>query len=382
MKKPTFWMFTHNFTNTGAPLVLADLAREMADFGLRNQIRVVSWGGKHDVRHSTLQNELISDGIACQILDSASPIPIPDKSDRVLLNSLALPEHIIKKSLDWLRKGSIRRLDWFAHEGNPETWLASSEWIAEIVEALNSGRLHLRVPSIKVLETYRLWLKYDGLNLAIQNPRLFKTEETKELFLSPLPTFDTLRFQITAMAGAGQKGHLWLVNLLRQVLMIDQDKVSSLRPIELFFIGLETGPYAAFSREICRQATDLLGQRFVWTEHGMRKDALATMRRANISVCCSLSETFSLVSVEAMALGQPVLRNRTGGFDEQLHDQVNGFDLGAPSPKVTDHQVQLIRKLRDPLKVSNRQLVEMSCCARDTAKQFSLLQYSGWLLHD
>ena len=83
-----------------------------------------------------------------------------------------------------------------------------------------------------------------------------------------------------------------------------------------------------------------------------------------------------------MALGQPILRNRTGGSEEQLHDQVNGFDLGTPSPKITDHQVELIRKLRDPLKVSDGQLGQMSRSARETAKQFASLRYADWLLHD
>ena len=55
-KTNTFWIFTHNFTNTGAPLVLADIVRELAAKGLQKQMKLISWGGKHDRRHSTLHH--------------------------------------------------------------------------------------------------------------------------------------------------------------------------------------------------------------------------------------------------------------------------------------------------------------------------------------
>ena len=54
----TFWLYSHNFTHSGAPLVLAVIARELAAAGWREQLRIVSWGGLHDRRHSTLQHQL------------------------------------------------------------------------------------------------------------------------------------------------------------------------------------------------------------------------------------------------------------------------------------------------------------------------------------
>ena len=64
-----FWIYTHNFTNTGAPLVLADIARELAENGMRTQLRLISWGGKHDQRHSKLHKELSEEGFSCEILE-------------------------------------------------------------------------------------------------------------------------------------------------------------------------------------------------------------------------------------------------------------------------------------------------------------------------
>ena len=65
----TFWLYSHDFTHSGAPLVLAAIARELAASGLREQLRIVSWGGLHDQRHSTLQHQLAFEGIDCQVLN-------------------------------------------------------------------------------------------------------------------------------------------------------------------------------------------------------------------------------------------------------------------------------------------------------------------------
>ena len=380
--KSTFWLFTHNFTNTGAPLVLADLARELAEVGFRARIRFVSWGGEHDRRYSTLQNDLVNEGFECDILDFNSSLPRPRKCDRVLLNSLALPEAVILKALDWLEGCQISRLDWFAHEGNPGVWLPDKVWPTRIRTALQCFGLQLRVPSSSVLNTYQEWLQYTGPALQVQLPSFKLSAENQQLFANSLPTFESLRLQITAMAGSGQKGHLWLLNFIRSGLHDDQNTDPSLRPIELYFIGLEAGPYAAFTREICRQGVELLGDQFHWTEHSARSDALAVMRQANIAVSCSLAETFSLVSLEAMALGQPLLRNRTGGCSEQLQNNINGFDLGVPSPRVTPQQIQLLRRLRDPRQISEETLTRMAVSARETAKRFTNVKYSDWLLVD
>ena len=94
-KKSNFWLYTHNFTHSGAPLVLAAIARELAEAGLCEQLRIVSWGGLHDQRNSKLQHQLISKGISCQVLDSLSPPPRIKSGDRLLLNTLALPDPVI-----------------------------------------------------------------------------------------------------------------------------------------------------------------------------------------------------------------------------------------------------------------------------------------------
>jgi glycosyltransferase involved in cell wall biosynthesis len=104
------------------------------------------------------------------------------------------------------------------------------------------------------------------------------------------------------------------------------------------------------------------------------------MGQANLAVICSRQETFSMVAVEAMALGQPLLRNRSGGWHEQLIEGVTGFDLGETGPDPHPDQLQLLQRLRNPTVTSEAQLQTMAQAARDRAKQLSDSNYIHWLL--
>ena len=379
-KSNIFWIYTHNFTNTGAPLVLADVVRELAEKGVGSQIRLISWGGKHDQRHSRLHNELSQEGFSCRILELGEMPPIPKVNDRILLNSLAVPEDVANLAQMWLERGQINRLDWFAHEANPEIWLPYPDQQKRLKLLLENKNFYLKVPSKLTLGRYQSWLDYFGNRLSCQTPKLCLNKNIESFLDSQRLSFDTLHFQLTAMAGAGQKGHLWLLRLLEQSLAHSDSQQMNLRSIELSFIGLEEGPYAAFTREVIRRGQALLGNSFHWIYHGSKSDALSAMAKANLSVTCSLEETFSLVSAESMALGQPLLRSQTGGWSEQLDPGVNGFDLGMPGPEVRQEHVNLFHQLRDPEIFSNEHLMQMSHAARAKARKFFLINYSDWLL--
>ena len=96
---PKFWLYSHNFTHTGAPLVLGAIARELAEQGWRRQLRLLSWGGHHDRVHTKLRRELEAEGFHCRVLNPEQAAPKPKPNDRILLNSLALPETVIKTAL-------------------------------------------------------------------------------------------------------------------------------------------------------------------------------------------------------------------------------------------------------------------------------------------
>ena len=371
-----FWLYSHNFTHSGAPLVLAAIARELADSGWRKQLRIISWGGLHDHRHSSLHKELLNEGIVCDVLEPSQPPPKLHKGDRLLLNSLALPEHVIKQVLEWLDQDKLSRLYWYAHESSPEVFFLQKDWPRRFNQLLRNDRLRLRVPSLHTLNTYRQWLDFDGESLAIQNPiiRILPLSNFKSS-----NDFSQIKLQLTGAVGAGQKGHLWLLKLVEAVLKQAPLSTPGLRPLSLQFIGIETGDYAALAREVCRKASELLGDKFSWAAQGSRDQALAFMARSNVAISCSIAETFSLVSLEAMALGQPILRNRTGGWHEQLTEAKNGFDLGPPSPLITPSQVALIQRMRDPSFISQSMLEQMSESSVAKSKQLMSQSMIAWL---
>jgi len=374
----TFWLYSHNFTHSGAPLVLASIARELAEAGWRERLRVLSWGGVHDRRHSTLQNELQAEGIHCEILDLDQPAPRPHKEDRLLLNSLALPETVIRDALLWVQQGRLQRLDWYCHEANPEALLQGQGLKSDVLNALHSLKLKMRVPSLATLQVYQEWLNYYGPSLSVQVP---KVVVPTQMLGTTNADFTALRLQLVGAIGAGEKGHLWLLELIDHVLSSGSPD-PRLRSIYLTFIGVESGAYAALAVSLCKRAEDLLGDRFDCIGQSNRFETLQSMAKSNLAVSCSMRETFSLAAAEAMALGQPLLRTRTGGFVEQLVDMGTGFDLGCPGFPVSQEAVDVLQRLRDPALVTEDQLRKMGGNASRHAQGFMDTQYSDWLLDE
>ena len=371
-----FWIYTHNFTNSGAPLVMVSIARQLAALGWRDRLRVVSWGGLHDRRHSTLQNELAAEGIHCSVLTHDQSPPNPCRGDQLLLNSLVLPEHVIQQALDWRSQERLWRLDWYAHEGDPAVCLPGLVWPERLRLALKAGDLQLRVPSAHTLAAYQRWLNYSDDALAVLWPEL---NVPQDLWGASAGDFQELRLQLTAAVGSGHKGHLWLLQLLAAALEDCPQDTPGMRPLRLRFIGVEQGPYAALARHVCQQGEQLMGDSFAWVPAQDRYLALQAMAESNIAVSCSLSETFSLVTAEAMALGQPLLRTRTGGWHEQLLDSESGFDLGEVSAHPQPEQIALLQRLRDPQRVPEAVLQGMRAKAQQQALRFSSGNYGAWL---
>ena len=373
-----FWLYSHNFTSTGAPLVLAAIAKELAANDWRHRLRLISWGGYYDRLNNQLQRELQRSGLYCRVLGRRQLPTVPDPQDRILINTLALPKEVLNQTLAWLEQGRIKRLDWYAHEATPSLFLKGIEWPKRLQLLLQDDVLQMRVPSEHCLITYQNWLDYHGKSLAIQHPQIELIGPQGPLMEQPLPKFDRLKLQLTGMVGDGNKGHQWILSLIQKLLC---EETQGLRPLELQFIGLDKNPHSLQDRELRMRAKALLGINFSWAPRNSRNQILAAMGKSNIAISCSRQETFSIVSVEAMALGQPLLRNRSGGWQEQLIAGVNGFDLGETGSEPNTNHVQLFQRLRDTSLISDAQLTNIAKSARSKAATFAKSNYSDWLLN-
>jgi len=380
LRKSKFWIYSHDFTHSGAPLALAAIARELAASGLRENLRVVSWGGLHDELHSTLQHELIAEGIECSVLHPTQLPPNINTGDRLLLNTVALPEQVMLKALTWVSEGKLLRLDWYAHESDPQVWIYSETIRRLIAQSLASGRLQFRVPSQRVLHVYEQWLGFSGQSLSVQCPVLEFNSLIKIASPPKKGHFASLHLVLVGAVGHGNKGHLWLLHLLDAALRDIPNDSLGMRPIHLNYVGLEIGKYAGLTREVIKRAQSLLGDRFAWSPSCPRGQALSEMSKANILVNASLKEAFSSVCAEALALGLPLLRIQNGGYEEQLIDGVTGFGLGLPSPAISQEQIQLVNRLRNPQTMPESQLLQMASAAKAQSLKFVKRRYSDWLL--
>lgn len=98
---------------------------------------------------------------------------------------------------------------------------------------------------------------------------------------------------------------------------------------------------------------------------GFREDVADILRQADIFLLPSVSEGFSISTVEAMMAGVPVIATRSGGPEEIIMDNVSGILVPVKDPGAI---VVAIQKMRDESK-RKRMIVE----AKQSAKErFSL----------
>jgi len=79
---------------------------------------------------------------------------------------------------------------------------------------------------------------------------------------------------------------------------------------------------------------------------GFREDVRDILQQADIFLLPSVSEGFSIATVEAMMAGIPVIATRSGGPEEILDDQSTGYLIPVEDP---DAIVRAIQKLKNPL---------------------------------
>ena len=120
-------------------------------------------------------------------------------------------------------------------------------------------------------------------------------------------------FVIGAVGGLVElKGHRFLLESVANL----KDDVPEIKCI---IVGAGT------LRDSLENLTEKLGihDRVVFT--GFREDAMDIMRTFNVMVVPSLSEGFSNVALEAMALGKPVIASDVGGLKDLVRDSENGI---------------------------------------------------------
>ena len=97
---------------------------------------------------------------------------------------------------------------------------------------------------------------------------------------------------------------------------------------------------------------------------GFREDITDILQQADIFLLPSISEGFSIATVEAMMVGTPVIATRSGGPEEIIDDQETGYLIPVKDPEAI---VTAIEKLKDP---------SMRKCLADQAREKARNQFS------
>jgi glycosyltransferase involved in cell wall biosynthesis len=330
------WVISHQLDNSGAPLVATDIAKDgVASRGLGSTTLV----GFPPVASERVE-DAETDGVRVVALQAGLPAPRPSRNDDVVLNSLAVPRHVILGVLDRIEGGRLRSVQWYIHEDLPELW-----WHADVagrVTALaEQSRLRLCAPSQAVAASHRAFL---GLGDEVEVvPYRIQVAPSQQAQRTPAD-FTDIVFHVTGSAWDGRKGHATVLAAFQSLILQHDVDDPRFRRFELHFNGLGSDFASSKLKALGEQ---ILGSRFTWRPPTDRPTALANIRRANVVVCDSVYEALPIYVLEGMAMGQLVLRNSCAGMVEQLADGKNGWWIGDDNlPQFCDALLQVLDRTR------------------------------------
>lgn len=356
------WVISHQLDNSGAPLVAVDIAVDA--------VRTCGIGSTTLVAFPPIADNRVQDareqGVEVVTLDSGLPAPRMERVDQVILNSLAVPRHVVLDVLYRLENDRLEHAQWYMHEDMPEMWwdIDVARRVAVLVE---SGRLRLCAPSEGIKVSHEAYL---GLPGGIQVVPYRLDLDQRYLRVRTESDFSTIVFHLTGSAWDGRKGHAGVLAAFQRLVLTHHLDDSRYRPFELHFNGLGTDFTSA---KLKASGRDILGDRFISRAAASRDRALEWISAADVVLCDSVYEALPIYVLEGMAMGQLVLRNSCAGMAEQLEDGKNGWWIGDDDG---DMFVNALLNVLDRDRTSDGELARMSGHSRGMVQRYLDADYS------
>ena len=363
--KNTIAVISHQLDLSGAPFVIVDLVKELRRLNPKLNIDFHTFNPTHNDQIVSL-NEA---GIKPKIYMSRDFVPDFSNVNTVIINTIAHSPMLKDSLLGALETGALKKVLWYIHEDNPEHLFTDTQ-IARMKRLIEADKLVLFTAAEQTKQHYDEF--FDTKKTRIQ---LYKVVTPKKYHkVRDADDFDKLSFLLTGVAADGRKGQLTIFYAFVYFLNTFYNKSpETYRDFELVYIGLGLD---LPSRQIRNHAEKGLGKRFKY--HGIvsKDKVLALTLKSNITVCYSLIECLPLFVYEGMIAGHPILRNDSSGMKEQLIDGKNGYYLDTMDYMQV---VEVIEKMLNKKKTSNKQLASMSKASYDISLEQEKTSYQQFM---
>lgn len=363
VRNKRYYLFSHPIDYTGAPLVLIDIVRDFIKHDIpRGDINLVYPGGEKPLLTSLHKLGIIMDkmvmGIGSRVIHAQLGIR---RDDFVLLNTVAVYPNYRDYVLGLLDNGKLHQATWFIHEDKPEIRFEDQGLVKRISNLINSGKLRVVVPSKQTAREYNVFFNTNAIEtitLRVEVPEKYITNRKER-------DFSKLRFVLSGTSSDGRKGQLLAISALAKLQheVVDKDP-SSFRDYELHLIAVGKDDYV--SDQIRSIGKGLLDKKLFIYPTVPKSKAMEITAKCNVTICCSLNETFALFVAEGMLMGHPLLRNKSSGHDEQIKNGKNGLIINELD---IDDFTQKLKTLLDK-QTSNAQLLSMGQSSQKIAQKF------------
>ena len=359
--EPKIVVISHQLDISGAPFVIIDVVREIKEKAPEQNIEFYTYNPAHDDQIKALN----AIGIKPHIFMSRDAVPLFNKGDTLIINTIA-HSGIVKNALyDNLENGTLKKLVWYIHEDNPE-YLFTNEEKVRIKNLINKNKIVLFTAATRTKKHYDDFFETDKVR--IQNYRVITPQKYHKV--REASDFNKIDFLLTGVAADGRKGQLTIFYAFTYFLKEYYEKnKNNYRDFSLNYVGL--GPDLV-SQQLKNHANKALGNRFKSYPVSSKEKTMDITLKSNFTICYSLLECLPLFVFEGMIAGHPIFRNDCSGIEEQLEDGKNGMYL---ETKDFWQVVSVIEETLNKKKTSNELLSNMSKRSYEISKAQELKSY-------